>query len=225
MKKTKIFGPAFWISPQENLLETPMIKLISKLSHRRCTSGKISPYKDRSSLLKLKSVIKSNTRQQSPKLLKNNKNSPMKSYTSKKLLNKPLSNPIKKKIKSKKKNSLNQLNYLKGKQRFKAPKIFDNQIFIDVYDEAGNHDRIMETIEITESFPEIVDEEKLYSENVLIVPKEFKLKNKEYDATEHNLRMKQPENSFIQETEDNLKINNVDLFSKLQQLAKDRNSM
>ena len=83
----------------------------------------------------------------------------------------------------------------------------------------------METIEITESFPEIVDEEKLYSENVLIVPKEFKLKNKEYDATEHNLRMKQPENSFIQETEDNLKINNVDLFSKLQQLAKDRNSM
>lgn len=33
---------------------------------------------------------------------------------------------------------------LKGKDIKKAPKIYENQIFIDFYDEKGNHDRIVE---------------------------------------------------------------------------------
>lgn len=33
---------------------------------------------------------------------------------------------------------------LKGKDIKKAPKIYENQIFIDFYDEKGNHDRVVE---------------------------------------------------------------------------------
>ena len=34
---------------------------------------------------------------------------------------------------------------LVGSQRKKAPKIYNNQIFCDIYDEKGNHDRILDT--------------------------------------------------------------------------------
>ena len=38
----------------------------------------------------------------------------------------------------------NSLVPLEGKSVIRAPKIYSNQVFVDVYDEKGNHDRIME---------------------------------------------------------------------------------
>ncbi|OMJ84049.1 hypothetical protein SteCoe_14919 [Stentor coeruleus] len=220
MKKTRISVPSFWISPQENLLESPMIKLISKLNHRRCNSGKISPYKDQSSLTRLQSVLRASTRQQSPKPHKPHKSSPSKSISCKKLINKPVA---KKKIKRKKKHMiLPKLKDLQGSYKYKAPKAFKNQIFRDVYDEKGNHDRIMETFEVSESLPEILTEENLRSASQLIIPKDIELQLKEYDTTERRMNLKQPDNSFLQKTEDNMKINRGDLFKKLQKLAFER---
>lgn len=221
MKKIKISGPSFWISPQDNLFETPMVKLISKLNHRRCNSGKISPYKDQSSLTRLQSALRTSTRQQSPKPLKYQKNPSSKSISCKKITNKPVA---KKKVKRKKK-TINQQNLkeLKGSHTFKAPKVFQNQIFRDVYDDEGNHDRIMDTIEISESLPEIVNEEDLNSASQLIIPKDIELQLKEYDSIEYKFRPKQPENSFLQKTEDNTKIDQSDLFKKLQKLVIDQN--
>lgn len=37
-----------------------------------------------------------------------------------------------------------KLGHLKGRSVIKAPKIFKNQIFTDIYDERGNHDRVIE---------------------------------------------------------------------------------
>ncbi|OMJ66656.1 hypothetical protein SteCoe_36425 [Stentor coeruleus] len=198
-----------------------MIKLISKLNHRRCNSGKISPYKDQSNLTRLQSALRISTRQQSPKPLKYQKNASSKSISCKKITNKPLN---KKKVKRKKK-SINQqkLNELKGSQTFKAPKVFQNQIFRDVYDDEGNHDRIMDTIEISESLPEIVNEEDLHSTSQLIIPKDIDLQLKEYDSIEYKFRPKQPENSFLQKTEDDTKIDQSDLLKKLQRLIIDQN--
>lgn len=220
MKKTRISGPSFWISPQENLLEIPMIKLISKLNHRRCNSGKISPYEDQSSLTKLQSALRTSTRQQSPKPHKPRKSSPSKSISCKKLLSKPVA---KKKIKRKKKHmTLPKLKDLQGSHKYKAPKAFQSQIFRDVYDEKGNHDRIMETFEASESLPEIYTEENLRSASQLILPKDIGLQLKEYDTTERRMNLKQPDNSFLQKTEDNMKIDRGDLFKKLKKLAFER---
>jgi hypothetical protein len=58
--------PSFWISPDINLFDTPINKIISKAKHKRCNSGKVSPYEDQSSLLKLKSALKTITRKHSP---------------------------------------------------------------------------------------------------------------------------------------------------------------
>ena len=196
MKKIKMVKPSFWISPQKNIFEIPIIKIISRLSHKRCTSGKISPYKDQSSLGKLKSLNKLNARQQSPRSVRNNKrNSPLKESPSRKQLNKISTNVIKNKKKIKKKISINKLNDLKGNLRFKAPKFFDNQIFRDVYDEKGNHDRVIETADITDSFSEIFYEENALFEDVLSISEEFSQKNKEDVINYEKLGRKQAENS------------------------------
>lgn len=54
----------------------------------------------------------------------------------------------KKKAKKKHRRALSSNLYtlvpLIGKQVIKAPKIYQNQIFSDIYDEIGNHDRIVE---------------------------------------------------------------------------------
>lgn len=43
---------------------------------------------------------------------------------------------------------------LQGSIRKKAPSVYENQIFADVYDEFGNHDRVLETIESIELYQE-----------------------------------------------------------------------
>ena len=224
MKKKNNTAPSFWITPQENIFETPIIKLISKLTHRRCISGKISPYKDQSSLTRLKSVIKLTTRHQSPKIIKNKKSSPSKRDSPSKIKAKPPLHTSKRTIKKSKSIPVNKLHQLEGKDHVKAPKIFENQIFRDVYDEAGNHDRVMDTIDISITLPEIVNEKDLTYESLLIIPKDIELKLKEYDSTEHILSIKQPENSYLQETKDKIKVDNAELFKKLQKLAIEQES-
>lgn len=44
---------------------------------------------------------------------------------------------------------------LKGLHKIKAAKVYKNQIFTDVYDEHGNHDRILETTESIEVYQEV----------------------------------------------------------------------
>lgn len=48
-----------------------------------------------------------------------------------------------------------QLVQLQGQVYEKAPKIFNNQIFRDVYDELGNHDRVLDTVESIEVYEEV----------------------------------------------------------------------
>lgn len=48
-----------------------------------------------------------------------------------------------------------QLISLDGKLLKKAPKVFNNQIFRDVYDEFGNHDRVLDTIESIQVYEEV----------------------------------------------------------------------
>lgn len=44
---------------------------------------------------------------------------------------------------------------LQGKIQEKAPKLFKNQIFRDVYDELGNHDRVLDTAQSIEVYEEV----------------------------------------------------------------------
>jgi hypothetical protein len=45
---------------------------------------------------------------------------------------------------------------LEGKSVTKAPKIYSNQIFCDVYDSKGNHDRRLDTSEVKEEGPKVI---------------------------------------------------------------------
>ena len=91
---------------------------------------------------------------------------------------------------------------LKGNQKIKVPKVYKNQIFTDIYDEFGNHDRILETVESIEVYQEV-------SKGCVLT---F---NKSDISTEKFI---QPYNSFnsIEVTSKNLK---DELFQKLQKLS------
>lgn len=45
---------------------------------------------------------------------------------------------------------------LEGKPVVKAPKIYENQIFCDVYDSEGNHDRVLNTSNLNEFKPKLI---------------------------------------------------------------------
>lgn len=45
---------------------------------------------------------------------------------------------------------------LEGKKVVKAPKIYENQIFCDVYDSQGNHDRVLNTSNLNEYKPKLI---------------------------------------------------------------------
>ena len=49
-----------------------------------------------------------------------------------------------------------QLSMLKGKDIIKAPKIYQNQIFRDIYDKEGNHDRLLDTSNISDTAPRVI---------------------------------------------------------------------
>jgi hypothetical protein len=45
---------------------------------------------------------------------------------------------------------------LEGKEVTKAPKIYENQIFRDVYDKEGNHDRMLDTSNLKDLEPRVI---------------------------------------------------------------------
>ncbi|OMJ75690.1 hypothetical protein SteCoe_25129 [Stentor coeruleus] len=50
----------------------------------------------------------------------------------------------------------NKLAMLDGKKVIKAPKIYENQIFRDVYDSKGNHDRVMDLSQLNSPAPRVI---------------------------------------------------------------------
>jgi hypothetical protein len=57
---------------------------------------------------------------------------------------------------------------LHGKTVIKAPKIFKNQIFSDIYDEQGNHDRVIEIS--TDTDHELSFQNQFISQDILQLP-------------------------------------------------------
>ena len=216
--------PSFWISPDVNLFDTPINRIVKKARHQRCNSGKVSPYQDQSCLLKLKSTLKTITRKQSPNSSAKFKKTPYKSsifnITKPSL---PLPKPSKKKVlkaNKKKKNKLlnEKLTILNKKECKLAPKIFENQLFSDIYDDKGNHDRVMDTFNISQSRTRIDDDSFICNAKLIIASNA----EMEEEETEHKSHVKQPDNSFLADTERKIKSNHLELFQKLQNLAAER---
>lgn len=119
--------------------------------------------------------------------------------------------PLKKKVEKTKKghrrtvSDTASLNPLKGAQKKKAPKIFENQIFVDIYDEKGNHDRILETFESLEIY-----EEKLGDNNKLTFLNKSDISTRKFIQPELSYRS-------IEATSDNIK---SDLLKKIQKIIK-----
>ena len=210
--------PSFWISPEVNLFDTPIVKTRNKIKHKRCNSGNVSPYEDQSSLIKLKSALQTITRKQSPKNYSKSRNSPY--NLAQKNAKADLPKKKKKSLKKKKKTEAVQekLHVLNKKVCTYAPKIFHNQIFSDIYDEAGNHDRVMDTFEVSVSKTRIEDQNSdVCYKLVLAADLET-----EHEQCEQNITVKPPDNSFLAETERKLKNNHLELFEKLKNLAAER---
>ncbi|OMJ80370.1 hypothetical protein SteCoe_15961 [Stentor coeruleus] len=115
----------------------------------------------------------------------------------------------KKKIPKKPLKPQEKLTILDGKPVKHAPKIFENQIFLDIYDDLGQHDRIIEI------------QETLNSENpetpIIIYD------NLEYPSLEDS-NPRPPGNSFLETSQDSHNIlsgkGNCELFAKLELMAK-----
>ncbi|OMJ78313.1 hypothetical protein SteCoe_21912 [Stentor coeruleus] len=216
--------PSFWISPEVNAFEAATNRIITKPKHQRCNSGKVSPYGDQLSLFKLKTALKTITRKQSPSNSSKSKKSPYQSTTfkaPKSLIPTPV---LKKKkvLNTKKKKTMkiaeDKLKELDKKECKKAPKIYENQIFCDFYDDEGNHDRIMDTFEIS-TMKTHIEDDILINEAKFIISSNLET---EENVTEHKSIIKPPENSFLGTTENKLKSNHLEIFAKLQNLAAER---
>ena len=92
---------------------------------------------------------------------------------------------------------------LQGKLRQKVPKIYKNQIFADIYDEFGNHDRVLDNIEYIDLYEEVHKGSVLRFNDKL--------------ETETN-KFIEPEDSF-KSIENNKKSIKDELFHKLEELA------
>ena len=97
---------------------------------------------------------------------------------------------------------------LKGKVIEKAPKLFNNQIFRDVYDELGNHDRVLDTVQSIEVYEEV-------NKGTFIT-----FNNKSDGPTEKFI---QPDTSY-KSVEDTNKGFTDEIFAKLQKLAVNKRS-
>lgn len=218
--------PSFWISPDINLFDTPINKIISKAKHKRCNSGKVSPYEDQSSLLKLKSALKTITRKHSPLHSTKKKKSANKSGSFKifKASAKPeKSEKLKKKkilkvLKKKPRKSEEKLIVLNKKECKRAPKIFNNQIFADIYDSDGNHDRVIDTFDVSASRTKILEDSVGY-DGKFIIASNLETEAKDYGE---QVAVKQPDNSYLAETEKNIQCHHLELFEKLNNLAAER---
>ena len=159
--------------------------------------------------VKRTAATKYSTRQSSPFNTVSKKSTPPRS----KLGSRVPSHVIKKKKNSKKiPVSKEKLSVIQGKELKYAPKIYENQIFCDVYDDEGHHDRIMEIEESLNS--------QLFSP-VVVYP-EFVETHKEDRSP------RPPTNSFLETCQDSFNSGQVkdqaELFAKLELLAKNQQS-
>lgn len=191
--------PCFWITPKSIDECNCEVKKTAKF-----TSGRSSPHQAK--LKKLKVPLTSSTRQNSPlgtKLVKKTTKAQVKP--------KIPSHKVKRKSTVKKTCKVSEkLCILQGEELKYAPKIFQNQIFSDVYDLQGRHDRIME-FELSMETP------NTHSPYIVFESMEMPAKSSEGP--------KPPENSFLEETcqdSDNILSDKgkFDLFAKLELMAK-----
>jgi hypothetical protein len=118
----------------------------------------------------------------------------------------------KKKSKCKRIQKKEKLVPIETKNAVIAPKIFKNQIFTDVYDGKGNHDRI---IEINENTKEQISSSDLIVEGNLIVAPDIE---DSPGRGKNSGNVRPPENSYLEDT----KVPNdfhLDIMKKLNDLA------
>jgi hypothetical protein len=183
--------------------------IFSSLKHSRCLSAKQSPYENASISSKSKSKPKlslfsctSPKTKTTEKLDSKLKPKHKTSGTEKKKLKKP--------AKAQKSSKLVQIN--DRNSMVVAPRIYQNQIFTDVYDLQGNHDRIME---ISQSLLETSQDDSVIVKGKLEI-----LNNIHCDMNKlaDERRLRPPENSYLEETKAPNDINQ-DLMKKLNELA------
>ena len=221
----RVSFPSFWISPDVDFFDTPINKMLNKNKHKRCMSGKSSPYQDQSSLLKLRSALNTITRKQSPNATAKIKKSP---YLQKNacvsnkynfVVTKPKPKKVLKKTKKKiGKGHVEKLKMLNKKECKLAPKIYENQIFCDIYDEQGNHDRVMETFDISANMTKNEEDSIVFNAKFIVASN----LEAEQEETEHKSSIKPPDNSFLASTERKIKSHHFELFKKLENLANER---
>jgi hypothetical protein len=102
-----------------------------------------------------------------------------------------------------------ELRNLKGKSVFYAPKIYDHQIFSDVYDSIGNHDRI---IDISNS----------YRDDQLIINGNLVISTSIEGGNNSISNVKPPDNSCLEETKAPVNDFHLDIFNKLSALARNQ---
>ena len=156
------------LSPKVNLYNIPFSEILSSLSHQKCLSVKNSPYKSQQSIENLRSILHPSSRYHSPKCESKKKTSIKKAPSKKTKLN-PKSNRKKKICKLIKTKSIDSLKDLDKNNCVYAPKVFSNQIFRDIYDSTGNHDRIIESCDQTEEY-EQQDYDNLIISAKLVIP-------------------------------------------------------
>lgn len=163
--------------------KTLLSDVLRSLYHPRYVSAKHSPYQDKSSIERLKTLLESSVKCQSPK------NSIL-STTQKKKSSKKLVRTQSKKRKNSSKQKIKQLVELNTANPVKyAPKIFENQIFHDIYDSKNNHDRVL--ITPSDSFCTKNDENSFGNVKFVI---STNLNTSETNISESN--PKPPENSY-----------------------------
>jgi hypothetical protein len=204
MKDFKLTSPGL-LSPKVKL--PSFTEILSSLKHHRCLSAKQSPYENTSNIEKLKTKL-------NPFSCKSPKIKPAEK-TEGKLRNKKKSLTkdkikIKKGKKSQKGTKLVQIT--DRRSMVVAPKIFENQFFMDVYDLQGNHDRIME---ISQSHLETSQDDSILVKGKLEI-----LNNIQYTSNKmiDERRIRPPENSYLEETKAPNDIHS-DLMKKLSELV------
>ncbi|CAG9323129.1 unnamed protein product [Blepharisma stoltei] len=198
LKNPTLNSPLFSIipSPTSKLLSPKTLTKLIKPLHRRTQSDFINPYLDRRDLKSLKASNKLLTRQNSPQETKNTPQVPKKSRLTSTVKPKAQikTNKIVKTSKPANKPAT-KLTELQGEPVFKAPKLYANQFFTDVYDIDGNHDRIFDIEDSIEIYHE-VGGDKRTSEPCVI----FNISTLEKAKQLPKVPFRAPENSYAEES-------------------------
>lgn len=195
--KSAIASPLL-MSPKINLGNVPLVDILSSLKHSRCFSVKNSPYFTQNSTKQIKPVLNCKSRLCSPKnrvkknkdVKKNSCKTKDKNLSKKTGKNCNVINGKKKKNRNVCSQDLNKLKNLEGKNIVYAPKIFENQLFRDVYDNKGNHDRVVELSDVSHDKSLLGEGKIAFSPNFIQA------------RTKDNLqKIRPPDNSYLEETE------------------------